>query len=95
MIPGFMRRFDGRPGVLFAVLTLSACILLQMLGVPVTMLCPDAVPDVLGASLSEGFSVPPAPIDMARPSRSMITADRPSPLHIPVLASAPFHPPLF
>ncbi|HJT20579.1 MAG TPA: hypothetical protein VJ746_08915 [Nitrospira sp.] len=94
MIPGFVRRFDGRTGALFAALTLSTCILLQMLGVPVTMLCPDVSPDILETSISEGFSVPASPISLDRPTDAMIATDRLSPLHIPVLASAAFHPPL-
>jgi hypothetical protein len=94
MIPEFMRQRDRPRGVLFATLALSACILLQMLGVPVTMLCLDVSPDVLGTSISEGFSVPASPISLDRPTDAMIATDRPSPLHIPVLASAPFRPPL-
>ena len=76
------------------ILVLCLCILLQMLGVPVTLLEPDSSFDAVGASILEGFSVPPSPIDLTLSPDKLAFADQPALLHISILAFAPFHPPL-
>lgn len=73
---------------------LCLVVVVHMLGVPVTLLDPIEAADVLGASALEGFSVPPTVPQLALSSETVpVTADQPS-IHVPVLASTLFHPPL-
>jgi hypothetical protein len=66
---------------------------MQMLGVPVTLLSPATTADTLGASVLEGFTVPPA-LPKLVPSRdaTAVAESRPA-VRIPVFASEWFHPP--
>lgn len=76
------------------ILLLCLCVLLQMLGVPATLLSPADAADALGASVLEGFSVLPAlpQLELQREICSFV--DVHSSMHVPVLASVPFHPPV-
>jgi hypothetical protein len=76
------------------VMLLCMCIMVQMLGVPVTLLNPGGAADTLAVSVSEGFSVPSS-LPQLTPSGEMVpvTDAQPS-VHVPVLASVLFHPPI-
>lgn len=77
-----------------AVIFLCICVFMQMLGVPVTLLSPELSPDTLGASVLEGFSVPPTVPQLTPSSETVpVTDDSPS-VHVPILASVMFHPPV-
>jgi hypothetical protein len=73
---------------------LCICIMMQMLGVPVTLLHPFANSDALEASLLEGFSVPPSLLHLTLSSESIPVIEIHMTGRIPVLASVPFHPPV-
>jgi hypothetical protein len=76
------------------VVLLCLCIVVQMLGVPVTLLNLEAAADTLTVSASEGFSVPSSFPELT-PSVEMVpVSDAPSSAHVPVLASVLFHPPV-
>lgn len=81
-------------GVLLMVLVLCLCIVAQMLGVPVTLLSPADSPDQVGSSVLEGFSVPPPTVEFLLAGTSVKVSDRSSVMHVPVIASALFHPPV-
>jgi hypothetical protein len=67
---------------------------MQMLGVPVTLLDPSANPDALGASVLEGFSIPPALLSISRLSIRVPYVMRSHSAQLPVLSSSLFHPPV-
>lgn len=76
------------------MLCLCACVIVQMLGVPTTLLNAGDLSDPLGSAVLEGFSVPPP-----APELPLATMGAPSwhaspILHVPVIASAVFHPPV-
>jgi len=73
---------------------LCICIMVQMLGVPVTLLLPFANSDAHEASLLEGFSVPPSLPHLTFSSESVPLIEIPATGRAPVLASVPFHPPV-
>jgi len=66
-----------------------------MLGTPATLLNPGSLPDPLGASILEGFSVPPSLIRLVPSLEVSVVTETPLFLHVPILASVLFHPPLF
>jgi hypothetical protein len=66
---------------------LCLCVVVQMLGVPATLLSPDGASDLLGASVLEGFSILPSVIDMV-PSNEAETASASD--HRSVSSSGPF-----
>lgn len=73
---------------------LCLCIMVQMLGVPMTLLSPTGTVDTLAVSASEWFAVPPS-IPQPTPSVEMVpVTDAPPSVHVPVLASVLFHPPV-
>jgi hypothetical protein len=76
------------------ILFLCLSVIMQMLGVPSTLLSPALSLDTLDASVSEGFSVPSS-LPQLTPSVEMVpvTDAQPS-FHVPVLASVLFHPPI-
>ena len=75
------------------VMLLCFCIMMQMLGVPVTLLNPGAAADSLAESISEGFSVPSV-LPHLTPSVDIVSVADTSPsVHTPFLASTLFHPP--
>lgn len=76
------------------IMLLCVCITIQMLGVSATLLDPAKTFDALGASVLEGFSLPPSLPLLSPSSQSVPLADRLPLIHVPLLASALFHPPL-
>lgn len=76
------------------VMLLCLCIVVQMLGVPMTLLSPGAAADAPAVSASEGFSIPSS-LSQLTPSVDMVLATDAQPAaHVPVLASRLFHPPV-
>lgn len=92
----FGRIDSNRSGGVFAVaiLLLCLCVFLQMLGVPVTLLGPSVSSDTLGASVLEGFSLPPSLPQLILLPESVIVREVPPMVHVPILTSAVFHPPV-
>jgi hypothetical protein len=76
------------------VLLLSLCVVVQMLGVPVTLLNPMEAADTLADSVSEGFSVPSSRPQLMLSFRKISATDDQPSMHVLVLASALFHPPV-
>lgn len=69
-------------------------VLVQMLGVPVTLLDPFEPADTQSVSVLEGFSVPSS-LPQLTPSFETDTATDTQPsVHLPVLVSVLFHPPV-
>ncbi|MCS6284115.1 MAG: hypothetical protein H8K08_01700 [Nitrospira sp.] len=81
-------------GWLLIVCCLCLCVMVQMLGVPATLLSPADSPDLLGSSVLEGFSILPPSPDMSLPATSAAAPDFSSLSHVPVMVSAVFHPPV-
>lgn len=75
-------------------LGLCVCVLVQMLGVPATLLSPADFVDLLGSSVLEGFSVLPQVPQVFRSVTSAMALDLTPAAPVPVLASALFHPPV-
>ncbi len=76
------------------VVLLCLCIMVQMLGVPVTLLNPGGAEDALATSAYEGYSVPSS-LPQLTPSFEMVPVTDAQPfVHMPVLASTLFHPPV-
>lgn len=97
MRPGKFRRagWSGPRGLrVIVILLLCLCVVLQMLGVPVTLLSPSVTSDILGASVLEGFSLPPTLPELALLADSVLVREVHPIVHVPLLASALFHPPL-
>lgn len=76
------------------LLLLSLCVLVQMLGVPVTLLNPMDAADTLADSVSEGFSVPSSLPQLTLSFETIYATDVQSSMHVLVFASAMFHPPV-
>ncbi len=75
------------------VVVLCLCVMVQMLGVPATLLHSLETVDALAVSVSEGFSVPSS-FPQPTPSVEVVSVtDAQSSAHVVVLASALFHPP--
>ncbi len=72
---------------------LCLCVVVQMLGVPVTLLTPVETVDTLAESVSEGFSVPSSFLQPTPSVEVVSVTDAQSFAHVVVLASALFHPP--
>ena len=87
---------EGRCGnvCLAMVVLLCFCIVVQMLGAPMTLLSPGAAADAPAVSGSEGFSIPSS-LSPLTPSvdKALATDEQPS-AHVLVLASTLFHPPV-
>ncbi len=86
------RRLKGIRTVVFLLLCLS--IIVQMLGVPPTLLSPALSLDTVSESVLEGFSIPPTVPLITRSSQTAFVIDTQPSVHGPILASAVFHPPL-
>jgi hypothetical protein len=87
---------ESRPGneCMAMVVLLCLCVMVHMLGVPMTLLNPGGAADTLAASAYEGFSVPSS-LPKLMPSFEMVSVTDTQPfVHMPVLASALFHPPV-
>lgn len=87
-------RGEGRALAVMMVLFLCVCVLLQMLGVPGLLLNPSLSSDTLGASVLEGFTILPAVPALVRSSRYVSLSGLYQSVHVPLLASVPFHPPV-
>ncbi|MEO7862320.1 MAG: hypothetical protein ABIU05_18185 [Nitrospirales bacterium] len=77
-----------------AILFLCLSVIMQMLGVPLTLLSPALSLDTLNESVLEGFSIPPTVPLVTRSSKIGSVTDTQPSVHGPILASAVFHPPL-
>ena len=77
-----------------AILFLCLSIIIQMLGVPTTLLSPTLSLDTLGASVLEGFSIPPTAPQLMLSSETVPVTDAQPSVHVPILASVLFHPPV-
>ena len=75
-------------------LFICLAILIQMLGVPLTLLSPALPLDTAGESVLEGFSIPPTVPLVTPSSQPAFVIDTQPSVHVPILASAVFHPPL-
>jgi hypothetical protein len=75
------------------VTLLCLCVMMQMLGVPATLLNPTDSAHALGASVLEGFSVPPALPQLAPSHESVSVSNASSFMHASVMDSVPFRPP--
>jgi hypothetical protein len=75
-------------------LLLSLFILVQMLGVPVTLLNPLEAADTQRTSILEGFSVPSSFPQLTSSFETETAPDAQPSVHLPVLASMLFHPPV-
>jgi hypothetical protein len=73
---------------------LCFCVVVQMLGVPVTLLNSGGAADALAASAYEGFSVPSSLPQLTPSFKIVPVTDAQPSVHVPVLASALFHPPV-
>ncbi len=80
--------------VTYLILLLCLCIVLQMLGVPATLLSPSAPDDVLSASNLEGLSLPQTISCVSTGHQSIIVFPAPVTLYLPILLTSVFHPPL-
>lgn len=78
----------------YLILLLCLCIVLQMLGVPATLLSPSAPDDVLSASNLEGLSLPQTISYLSTGHQSIIVFPDPVALYLPILLTSVFHPPL-
>jgi len=79
---------------LFLILFLCLSVMGQMLGAPITLLNPSTDADVLGASVLEGFSVPPCLTCLEFVTTAVANCDIPPIVNRPVLVYSLFHPPL-
>lgn len=80
-------------GLCFVALALSLCVIMQMLGAPVTLLSAGDTSDEFSESVLEGFSVPQMPPSLTRSSEFLSAVGLPQSAHLLVLASEQFHPP--
>lgn len=69
-------------------------VLVQMLGVPVTLLNPLEPADTQRVSILEGFSVPSLLPELTSSFETATAPDAQPSVHLPVLASVLFHPPI-
>jgi hypothetical protein len=78
----------------FLILLLCLCVVVQMLGVPATLLSPSAPDDILSASNLEGLSLPQTISDLNTGRQSIIVFHVPVTLYLPILLTSVFRPPL-
>lgn len=76
------------------VIFLCVCVIMQMLGVPVTLFNLADVSDTRAASVLEGYSVPPTLPELALSPESVLVTELHPPVYARILASALFHPPV-
>lgn len=82
-----------RRGLCVVALALCICVIMQMLGAPVTLLTAGDMFDEFSGSVLEGFSVPQTPSPLTLASESLPAIEQPLFSHLLVLASEQFHPP--
>lgn len=76
------------------IMLVCLCVFMQLLGMPITLLNPIDPPDNLATSFIQGFALPsPLPQLMLSVKWIPVTEVQPS-VHVPILASAMFHPPV-
>ena len=76
------------------ILFLCFSVIMQMLGVPVTLLSPALSLDTLDASVLEGFSIIATVPQLTLPSDTVPVTDAQPSGPVPILASALFQPPV-
>jgi len=81
-------------GLWFIATALCMCVMMQMLGVPVTLLHAADVSDTIAASVLEGFSVPPTLPQLVMSSESNPCAEIDSLECVTAFASTLFRPPV-
>ena len=74
------------------VMLLCLFIMVQMLGVPVTLLNPLEAADTLAASVLEGFSVPSSLPQLRHSFETVPVTDGQPSMQVPVFASVLCHP---
>ncbi len=74
------------------VVALCICILLQMLGMPVTFMS-IFTSGIMSESVLEDFSILPMLPEPEMRSRSLVQAEFYSLIHLPILIISVFHPP--
>ena len=83
-----------RRKLLAVIMALCICVLIQLLGAPVTMLNAGDVSDTVVGSVLEGFSVPPTLPQLAVYSESTLVGHIQPFGHVPGFAVLLFHPPV-
>ncbi len=83
-----------RESVCVIVIALCFCVMMQMLGAPVTLLSAADISDELAGSVLEGFSVPPARPRLAVFSVFTLVAESHPFVDVLAFATMPFHPPV-
>ncbi len=78
----------------YLILFLCLCVVLQMLGVPATLLSPGAPADIPSALSLEGLSLPQTISGLNTGRQSIIVFHVPVTLYLPILLTSVFHPPL-
>jgi len=76
------------------ILLLCLSVIMQMLGVPSTLLSPALSLDTPGESVLEGFSIPPTVPQLILSSETVPVTDAQPSVPVPILAFALFHPPV-
>jgi hypothetical protein len=76
------------------ILFLCLAVIMQMLGVPSTLLSPALSLDTPGESVLEGFSIPPTVAQFILSSETVSVMDVQPSGPVLILASALFHPPV-
>ncbi len=87
-------RIDLRGARIAVIMFLCLCVIMQMLGAPITLLAPSVFFDTLGAAVLEGFSVLPTVPQLTLSSEIVPVTDAQPSIHMPILASVLFHPPV-
>lgn len=87
---------ESRIRIAFMALAMLLClfVLVQMLGVPVTLLNPLEPADTRQASVLEGFSIPSSLPQLTSSFKTDTAADAQPSVHLPILTSVLFHPPI-
>ncbi|HEY7532823.1 MAG TPA: hypothetical protein VH681_08625 [Nitrospiraceae bacterium] len=76
------------------IMALCICVLMQLLGAPVTMLNAGDISDTVIGSVLEGFALPPTLPQLAFPSESTLVGQIQPFGHVSGFAVLPFHPPV-
>ena len=85
----------GRDNKYVIVLVLCLCVIMQMLGAPVTLLSAGDSSDEFSGSVLEGFAVPQKLSPMTLAPESIPVSEWSRSTHLLVLDSERFHPPAF
>jgi hypothetical protein len=84
------------PGAVCMAMVMVLCFLVvvQILGVPVTLLSPPEVADTVAGSVLGGGSIPPSLSQLMASFETISVTDAQAIVHTPVLVSTLFHPPV-